>query len=389
MKKNLKIFSIIIATAFLINVKSVNAYDTKKVNSCDGTSCILMCAYTNPSPSTWSTRPHSSYIYYDLNANAFFVEYYTNKTYNYYLDTELGNEYVVFKNETDKQSLKNGKCPSLTYIDTFQLGKPHICLTNSSVCESTGNRVFISENKSTKEKDYLNEVSPWITPFAINILPNYENKCDSLAKNKKLELYDDFMIYLKKNGVYKNGLEKLISISYLNNEINNAFNGNLKALEAYCHQKEDEAAENGDKTQAEAEANKEAISDSISGSENKLDSQLQTPPSSSSGSSNLEKLNGCSSLLEDPNTPGTPAYYLSFAFSIMRYAAIILLIVMTIMDFTGSVAAQDNDVMKKAMGKLSKRAIMLVIIFFLPTVIDLMLKFIHKAQISGCIDLSK
>ena len=113
------------------------------------------------------------------------------------------------------------------------------------------------------------------------------------------------------------------------------------------------------------------------------------PPSSSSGSSNLEKLNGCSSLLEDPNTPGTPAYYLSFAFSIMRYAAIILLIVMTIMDFTGSVAAQDNDVMKKAMGKLSKRAIMLVIIFFLPTVIDLMLKFIHNAQISGCIDLSK
>ena len=105
----------------------------------------------------------------------------------------------------------------------------------------------------------------------------------------------------------------------------------------------------------------------------------------------VEDLAGCDSILGDPNkdNPATPAYYLSFIFSIMRYAAIVILIVMTIMDFTGAVAAQDNDIMKKSISKLSKRFIMCIIIFFLPTLIDFILKFLHNSQISDCIDLSK
>lgn len=104
-----------------------------------------------------------------------------------------------------------------------------------------------------------------------------------------------------------------------------------------------------------------------------------------------ENLSGCNSIFGDPkeDNPATPAYYLSFAFSIMRYAAIILLIVMTIMDFTSALAAQDNDVMRKSISKLGKRAVMCVIIFLLPTLIDFVLQFLHQSQVSDCIDLSK
>ena len=80
---------------------------------------------------------------------------------------------------------------------------------------------------------------------------------------------------------------------------------------------------------------------------------------------------------------------MSFAFSMMRYAAIILLIVMTIMDFTSALAAQDNDIMRKSISKLGKRAVMCVIIFLLPTLIDFVLQFLHQSQVSDCIDLSK
>lgn len=108
-----------------------------------------------------------------------------------------------------------------------------------------------------------------------------------------------------------------------------------------------------------------------------------------------EELTSCDSLLGNPKADGSngskasPAYYMSFAFSVMRYAAIILLIVMTIMDFTSAVAAQDNDVMRKSISKLGKRAVMCVIIFLLPTLIDFVLQFLHQSQVSDCIDLSK
>lgn len=99
-------------------------------------------------------------------------------------------------------------------------------------------------------------------------------------------------------------------------------------------------------------------------------------------------IDGCTSLLGEPDTKGTPAWYLSLIFSIMRYVAIVLLIVLTIMDFVGAIASQDNDILKKATSKLLKRAIMCVIIFLLPTFIDFVLQFIHDTSVSECIKVN-
>lgn len=110
--------------------------------------------------------------------------------------------------------------------------------------------------------------------------------------------------------------------------------------------------------------------------------------------SSEDNLNGgisqlsCNSLLGNPKNDEDPAYYLTVAFKVMRYVAIILLIVMSIIDFVGSVAAQDDDALKKAVNKMIKRAIMCVLIFILPTIIEYVLQFIDDISIKDCIDMS-
>lgn len=96
------------------------------------------------------------------------------------------------------------------------------------------------------------------------------------------------------------------------------------------------------------------------------------------------KITDCTSLLGSPQDKYSPAYYLNVVFKILRYVAIILLIVLSIMDFVGAVAAQDDDAIKKATNKTIKRLIFCVIIFVLPTLIEFVLQFIHDSAIDTC-----
>ena len=79
-----------------------------------------------------------------------------------------------------------------------------------------------------------------------------------------------------------------------------------------------------------------------------------------------------------------PAYYLTVAFSVIRYVAIILLIVLTVIDFVGAVASQDNDIMNKAIKKLGKRFVLCIIIFLLPSLIKFILQYIYDRSIDLC-----
>ena len=83
----------------------------------------------------------------------------------------------------------------------------------------------------------------------------------------------------------------------------------------------------------------------------------------------------CETLLGDPDVEGTPAYYLVFVFSVIKYVAIVILIVLSIIDFVGAVASHDNDILKKVVRKTLIRAILCVVIFLLPTIIEFILKY--------------
>lgn len=79
-----------------------------------------------------------------------------------------------------------------------------------------------------------------------------------------------------------------------------------------------------------------------------------------------------------------PAYYLQVVFNIMKYVAVILLIVLSTMDFFGAVGSSDDGAMKKVANKCLKRLIICVIIFFIPTLLNYMLTLLKVYSSSTC-----
>ena len=97
----------------------------------------------------------------------------------------------------------------------------------------------------------------------------------------------------------------------------------------------------------------------------------------------------CTSLLGDPSVgmPNpSPAYLLTYVFKIIRYIALIILVVLSTMDFISSVSSQDKDSINKAVNKTIQRAIICVIIFLLPSIIEFVLTFLNDRAVNICIN---
>ncbi len=112
------------------------------------------------------------------------------------------------------------------------------------------------------------------------------------------------------------------------------------------------------------------------------------PDGSSEGDDNLVDPNNitimpptnlnCNSLLGSPSDTGSPSYYIVVSFKIVRYVAIILLIVLSVMDMVSAVASSDSEIIQKTVAKIIKRLILCVIIFLLPLLINFILQFIDS-----------
>jgi len=92
----------------------------------------------------------------------------------------------------------------------------------------------------------------------------------------------------------------------------------------------------------------------------------------------------CETLLGNPDQEGTPAFYMVIAFTVMKYVAIIILIVVTVMDFIGAASSQDADALKKVTGTAITRLLLCVVIFLLPTLIEFILKYIAETKEGLC-----
>lgn len=77
--------------------------------------------------------------------------------------------------------------------------------------------------------------------------------------------------------------------------------------------------------------------------------------------------------LGDPTNSQYPAYWLQEALNIMRYIAIVALLVLVTIDFVKAVASNDKDALKKAGSTAIKRFIYCVLLFFVPTIISLVM----------------
>ena len=104
------------------------------------------------------------------------------------------------------------------------------------------------------------------------------------------------------------------------------------------------------------------------------------PPDSASDDPTISEINDCVTLLGSPKTEGTPAYYVSVAFRVVKYVAVGLLIVLSTIDFISAIMSQDKEILNKTVTKVVKRFVLCVVIFILPTILDLVLQYINDSQ---------
>lgn len=78
----------------------------------------------------------------------------------------------------------------------------------------------------------------------------------------------------------------------------------------------------------------------------------------------------CEFLFGDPNDEESVAHFLQDIFNIFKYAAPILCLALSIVDFVKAVGSQDKDALLKAGKNAGKRIILALILFFIPTLIN-------------------
>lgn len=91
----------------------------------------------------------------------------------------------------------------------------------------------------------------------------------------------------------------------------------------------------------------------------------------------------CEGLLGDPNDSDSAAYFLQGIFNIFKFAAPILVLIMTIIDFIKAITSQDKDMVIKAGKKTAIRLVLAVILFFVPTILNMVLSWLGAYSTCG------
>ena len=89
----------------------------------------------------------------------------------------------------------------------------------------------------------------------------------------------------------------------------------------------------------------------------------------------VAKTDVCENLLGDPdNCNGKcPAYWIQWGLNLIKYIAIVALLLLVTVDFLKAVVSSDKDALKKAGSTAIKRFIYCVLIFFVPIIVKLIL----------------
>ena len=93
----------------------------------------------------------------------------------------------------------------------------------------------------------------------------------------------------------------------------------------------------------------------------------------------------CDSYLGAINDKNAPAYYLHFAFNLLKYAAILMLFIFTVVDFAKAIPSGKDDALPSALKNTLKRFIIAVIIFFIPIIIDFVFQVLGITSSTSCV----
>ncbi len=95
--------------------------------------------------------------------------------------------------------------------------------------------------------------------------------------------------------------------------------------------------------------------------------------------------NNCESYLGKITDKNAPAYYLHIVFNVMKYIAILLLGGLTVADIFKAITSQKDEGVKKIVPLLVKRLIIVVIIFFIPDLVEFMFELFGIITSTNCV----
>lgn len=402
--KFIKCCMLLIISVLLLFTTKVSAgvdysYSSNYYNECvSNRTCLFLCGYTNQVRTTSELvaadyNYYGSYIYYDFKSNNFFVDWYSKETQpkNAKRTTQIsGNKQknIFIEIKSSNNLINSGVCPKYSFIDTDGLTS-EICLSdNASFCtEDKTNGNFGTNFKGTTslQYNYQNHINNYFENWSP---PVQSYTCDML-KNGTADLETPLVQDFSKNFLYGKSLPEFIKNSTAYIKGLEKLKNEISSLEKKCNEEIKEKFENGDITEEEYQEN---IRENESGANN-LHGQLDSAKENilngtgSLGNVNIDSNKAtCTSLLGDPTDKVTkpPAFYLQIIFDIMKYAAILILIVFSIMDFLGAVTSQDDNAIKKAMSKLMTRMVLCLIIFIIPMVLTFIFELIGVFTPSTC-----
>lgn len=387
MKKIVKLLIINLILIPNLVLASGDSDDLVSDKCIDEGTCIELCRYNNTKvtntingPQKGSTRTIS--IIYTFKGDwAVTWQGWETDPFVYKEEAKSLKKLLEISGVNDKTGLKEDTftCPNYGYIDTdgFASGN-EICFDNDGKsCENANNFATnfgnsISEKKYDFAKDLDNYFSNWsfgdikCSEFADGTYKSADDIVDKIEK----DLVKNYL----RNNIMPEFVKNTESYKNIVNKVTKSFNEQKE----HCLGNPDNLT---DEEQIKVEESLEKIEEELpekieEAANNSFGAQLTSGPAL--------KPQTCESLLGDPEIEGTPAFYLVIVFKVLKYVALVILLVMSVMDFVGAVASHDNDTLKKAVSKLIMRAILCVIIFILPTIVEFVLQFLSEEAIDTC-----
>jgi len=435
-----KKYFILTLMLFFISVSEVSAYPINDVCVEDGT-CMVVCNYVNYKNRTTNnkdtTLDRNLSIYYYFNTNEFKVSWET--LVNKIVKTKKGSMGYVFSESgtpiywgiNESYTVSNFVCPKYGFIDMDNAWDSNeLCFDNDGNTCSTKYSGFatsfgiVADYSSfashEKNYDFENELANYLNNDFEEILNGINKGTFNIKTDLQTRLEKDFTNYLHGNSMPPFMINSPAYTNFETNLLERYEKRKEEELKKAEEEKEDQikAAENKKKKEleeldrdllkgvitqeeynqrvAEIEREHEETKSEIENEYKDVEENWNNTPEEvrsqvnsvfNSFKSNVQidfKTGACDSYLGDPKENGSPAYYLQFVFNLMKYVAIILLLVLTIVDYAKAVASSNQDAIKKATTNTIKRIIIAAVIFILPMLIEFLFRVLGLYNSTTC-----
>lgn len=366
-------------------------------NECiDNKQCLVLCNYKTTLNGAQKYSRNLT-IYYNFNDKNISVRWQdTDTDSNIMVSTKTGAVDYVFSNAganiywgiSESPTLSNFSCPANGYLDTSDLNSGNeLCFDNDgTTCKDKYSNLgtafahhggFVSEEKDYDIEDHVGYYSDWI--FG-DIKDDISNGTFDLNTDLPAKIQKDF----KTNFLYNNEIPEFIANMQAYKDLEKNVKTEFEKAKAEALKESEEAVTNGEKTQEEHEQAVENWNVSPDVIQSQATMAFSNINNNVTWLADFNVSDYCESYLGNPSIKGKPAYYLQFIFDLIKYAAIILLLVLSIVEYVKATASSNQDAIKKATISTIKRLVIAIVIFMLPILIRFLLTILGAYSPGTC-----